>query len=199
MKSDPRGCECAEARVRKTWQILGGNPLSKAVIAKHRLTLGYVSRADESAKFKTARRGFFLYSGSIHIIVTGGRTVTTQNTGGYHVKTSSHAFRSSSNGSSTRHLRNIGIGGYLHVVPCGRVHRAIAKDIRRKELTSMTKEALDTGGEDEMEKFEELTTEFEQLTGWLKEVLGGKLKSTSRGRLQLFVTGDGTVSLQSIW
>ena len=30
----------------------------------------------------------------------------------------------------------------------------------------MSKEALDTGDEDDKEKFEELTTEFEQLTEW---------------------------------
>ena len=44
----------------------------------------------------------------------------------------------------------------------------------------MTKEALDTGDEDEKEELDELTTEFEQLTEWLKGVLGDKLKSTPK-------------------
>ena len=44
----------------------------------------------------------------------------------------------------------------------------------------MVKEALDTGDEDEKEKLEELTAEFEQLIGWLKGVFGGNVKSTSK-------------------
>ena len=46
---------------------------------------------------------------------------------------------------------------------------------RWKELTSMIKEAL-TGDEDEKEKLEELETEFEKLTEWLKEVRGDRLQ-----------------------
>ena len=42
-----------------------------------------------------------------------------------------------------------------------------------RKLSSRTKEVLDSGDEDEKEKIEELTTEFEQLTEWLKEVLAG--------------------------
>ena len=51
----------------------------------------------------------------------------------------------------------------------------------------MTKEAMDTGDEDEKEELEELTTEFEQLAEWLKGVLGDKLKSTSK---ELIDIGD---------
>ena len=32
MKSDPKGCECAESRVRNTQQIQGTKPLSTAVL-----------------------------------------------------------------------------------------------------------------------------------------------------------------------
>ena len=48
MKSDPRGCECAESGEDNVGD-LGTKPLSKAVIAKHRFTLGYVNMAEESA------------------------------------------------------------------------------------------------------------------------------------------------------
>ena len=79
------------------------------------------------------------------MIVAAGRTVSTQNTAGDHVKTSSRVIRSS-NGSSSRIAQDES-GGQLHVVPLGRAHRAVAKEIRRKELTSMTKEASTTGDE----------------------------------------------------
>ena len=69
----------------------------------------------------------------------------------------------------------------------GRAHSAMAKEIRRKELTSMTKETLDIGDENEKEKLEELRTTFEQLTEWLKGILGDILKSTSK---KLMDTGD---------
>ena len=46
--------------------------------------------------------------------------------------------------------------------------------------STIIKEALDIGEEDGKDTLEELTIEFEQLTVWLKEVLGDKLKSTSR-------------------
>ena len=49
----------------------------------------------------------------------------------------------------------------------------------------MIKEALYTDVEDEKEKIEELSTESEQLTEWLKEVLGEKLKSTSKELLDI--------------
>ena len=39
--------------------------------------------------------------GSFHMTVTGGRTVSAQNTAGDHVKTSSRAVRSSNNESSS--------------------------------------------------------------------------------------------------
>ena len=73
-------------------------------------------------------------------------------------------------------LAQDGFGGHVRVVP-----RATAKEIRRKELTWMIKEVLDIGDEDEQEPLEEPTTEFEQLTEWLKDVSGDKLKSTSKG------------------
>ena len=44
----------------------------------------------------------------------------------------------------------------------------------------MTMEALDSSDEGEKEKFEEVTTEFEQLTEWRKGVFGAKLQSTSK-------------------
>ena len=48
MKSDERGCECEESRVRKMLQIWT-KLLSKAVIAKHCHTLGYVNMTEENA------------------------------------------------------------------------------------------------------------------------------------------------------
>ena len=57
----------------------------------------------------------------------------------------------------------------------------------RKDLTSMTKEALDVGDEDQKEKFEELPIAFEHLTEWLKGVLGDELKLTSK---ELMDIGD---------
>ena len=113
--------------------------------------------------------------GSIHMIVTGGKTISTQSTASDHVKTSSRAVRSSNGNSSsgTRRWRKMGLGDMLYT------HRATAKETRRKELTSLIKEALDTGDEDE-KKVEAFTAEFEQPTEWLEVVLGDKLKSTSK-------------------
>ena len=51
----------------------------------------------------------------------------------------------------------------------------------------MIKEALDNGDEGEKEEFEEFTTEVFQFIEWLYEVLGDKLKSTSK---ELMDTGD---------
>ena len=51
--------------------------------------------------------------GSIHMIVTGGKTISTQSTASDHVKTSSRAVRSNSNGNSssgTRRWRKMGLG-----------------------------------------------------------------------------------------
>ena len=49
----------------------------------------------------------------------------------------------------------------------------------------MTREASDTGDEDEKVKLEQLTIEFEQLTGWMTGVLGDKLKSTSKEMMDI--------------
>ena len=49
MKLDPRGCECEESRVKENDADLGTKPLSKAVIAKHCLTLGHVNMTEENA------------------------------------------------------------------------------------------------------------------------------------------------------
>ena len=42
-KSDRKDCECARVRSEENVADLGTKPLSKAVIAKHRLTSGYVN------------------------------------------------------------------------------------------------------------------------------------------------------------
>ena len=65
----------------------------------------------------------------------------------------------------------------------------MAKEIRRTKLTSKTKEALDTGDENEKEQFEEVPTAFEQLTEWLKGVFGDRPNSTSK---ELLDNGDGS-------
>ena len=39
-------------------------------------------------------------------------------------------------------------------------------------LPSMSKEALDSGGQVEKEELEEVSTEFEQITEWMKGVRG---------------------------
>ena len=44
---------------------------------------------------------------------------------------------------------------------------------------------MDSDDEDEKDKFEDLSTEFEQLTEWLKGVLGDKLKSTSKEMMDI--------------
>ena len=46
-----------------------------------------------------------------------------------------------------------------------------------KELTRTKKEGFDLDDEDEKAKLEELTTEFEPLTKWMKEVFGDKVEN----------------------
>ena len=84
---------------------LGTEPLSKAVIAKHSLTLGYFNMAEDSAWCKLQNVAMFWDFGSIRMIVTGGITVSTQNTAGDHVKTNSRAVRNSGSGSGRRSIR----------------------------------------------------------------------------------------------
>ena len=151
--------------------------------------------ADESVecKFKTWR--WFCDFGSIHMLVTVDRTVSTQNTAGDHVKTSSRVIRSGSYGicsNSTRSLHNVGLGaiymGIQHVDGSesrGRVHWATAK--KSSTERAGVKEASDTGDEDEKEKVEELTADFGQLTHWFKDVFGDKLKSTSKELMDIGV------------
>ena len=78
----------------------GTTPLSKAVIAKHCLAL--VDMAEENAKCKLQDAAMFWDCGSIHMIVTGNRTVSAQNTAGDHVKKSSQGTSRSGNGSSSK-------------------------------------------------------------------------------------------------
>ena len=160
MRSDPRGCECAETRVRRTWRIWGPNRLSKAVIAKHSLTLGYFNMAEDSAWCKLQDVAMFGDFGSIRMIVTGGITVSAQNTAGDHVKkkiTCSQTQRQRQRQAQHTTIVQNEFGGDLRIVPSGRVHRAVARETRRKDLTSMTKEVLDIGDEDGKKKVKEHT------------------------------------------
>ena len=75
-------------------------PLSKAVIAKHCQTLGYVNMGEENGQCKVQGVAMFCDFGSIQMFVTGVRTVSTQNTAGDHVKESSQ--RSSNRSSSIK-------------------------------------------------------------------------------------------------
>ena len=70
---------------------LGTKPLSKAVIVKHRLALRCVNLAEGSVSCKIQDVAMCGDVFSIHMIATGGRTVSTQSTAGHHVKTSSRA------------------------------------------------------------------------------------------------------------
>ena len=138
---------------------LGTEPLSKAVIAKHSLTLGYFNMAEDSAWCKLQDVPMFGDFGSMHI-VTGGRTVSAQNTAGDHVKkkiTCSQKQRQRQRQAQHTTIAQDEFGGDLRIVPSGRVHRAVARETRRKELTSMTKEALDIGDEDGKKKVKEHT------------------------------------------
>ena len=133
--------------------------------------------------------------------MTCGRTASTQHTAGDDVQDEFTCSQKPQQVSSTRRLRKMGLGGWgvrhLHVVSLGRVHRTTAKEVRRKEPASMVKEALDTGDADEKEKVEEPTAESEQLTERLKDVLGHKLKSTSKELMDIDVGGQ--VDEGSFW
>ena len=104
--------------------------------------------------------------------MTSGSTVSAQNTACDHVKKGSQG-----NSSSKRTSSRSSTISTRRFASRGRVYRATTTEVRRKELASMVREALDTGDEDENEKLEELTSDFEQLTELLKEVLE---KSTSQ-------------------
>ena len=67
---------------------------------------------EESAWCKLQDVAMFRDVGSIHMIVTGCRTVSTQDTVGDHVKTNSRAVRNSGSGSgrsSIRRSRKVGL------------------------------------------------------------------------------------------
>ena len=72
---------------------------------EHCLTLGYFNMAEDSAWCKLQDVAMFWDFGSIRMIVTGGMTVSTQDTACDHAKTSSRAVRNSSNECSSISIR----------------------------------------------------------------------------------------------
>ena len=91
---------------------------NKGVIAKHCLTLWYVNMAEESAECKLQDAAMFWDFGSVHMIVTGGRTVSTQKAGD-HFKRSSRAEATATEAAVQQHttLAQDGFGGGSHGVP----------------------------------------------------------------------------------
>ena len=90
MQDEIRPKKVAIAKVKSEENVadLGTKPLSKAVIAKHCLTLGYVNMAEEKGQCKVQGVAMFWDFGSIQMLVTGVRTVSTQNTAGdrFHIE-----------------------------------------------------------------------------------------------------------------
>ena len=75
MKSDPRGCECAESSVMNTWQIWGPDRSAKQCLrhaASHWEILTWRRKVLSQCKLHDV--AMFRDFGSIHIIVTDGRT-----------------------------------------------------------------------------------------------------------------------------
>ena len=127
---------------------LGTKPFSKAVIAKHCFTLGYVNMAEENGQCKVQGVAMIADFDSVQMFVTGVRTSSTQNMAGDHVKMNSRAVRNSSSGSgSRRRSRKMGLEAIytLYLVK-------EYKGSRREELSSMTKEKLYCGDEDGKKK-----------------------------------------------
>ena len=80
---------------------LGTKPLSKAVIEKHCVALGFVNMAEVFCEFKRQDVAMFWDMGSVQMIVTGGITASTQSTAHDYVKMNSRAVRSSGSGSGS--------------------------------------------------------------------------------------------------
>ena len=97
-----KGLRVRTAKSEENDADLGTKRLSKAVIAKHCLAVGYVNMAEENIECKLQDVATFWDFGSIQMIVTGGRTVSAQNTASDHVKKSSRGTCSSIGSSSKR-------------------------------------------------------------------------------------------------
>ena len=80
---------------------LGTKPLSKAVIAKHCLTLGYVNMAEENGWCKVQDVAMLRSFGPIQMTVTGVRIVRVHNTAGDHAKSQRASCSNGSNRSSS--------------------------------------------------------------------------------------------------
>ena len=87
MQDEVRSMKLRVRRVKSEENVadLGTKPLSRAVIANHCLTLGYVNMAEENGWCKVQYVAVFRSFGPIQMIVTGA-----ENTAGDHAKKSVH-------------------------------------------------------------------------------------------------------------
>ena len=89
-KDEVRSMKVRRVKSEENVADLGTKPLSKAVIANHCLTLGFVNTAEENVWCKVQDVAMLGSFGPIQMIVTGVRTVRAQNTAGDHAKKSVH-------------------------------------------------------------------------------------------------------------